>query len=186
MQAHILYGVILAGLLGLLLLRQAIILLFRAARSSRFRTIVFQHLERRLLKRRRFAPGLTRLDAALQIIYWIGNGLCNTLGVHSLDDASQRAAALAWVNILPLLCGDRLDYAADILRISRNAYRKIHEAFGAMSLVQMTLHICCRVLGEGLDLGHFANKLLLTVSYPTICILLSSGLADRLGRPLQP
>lgn len=168
MKVTVLYSITVGGLLGLILLHRAILFTKKAVHSDTVRVArawMSRYLEPALINRRRYFPRVSRANAALQLAYWAGTAVCNLVGVSSVPEASQRAAALTSINMMPLLLGDRLAFAADALMLPHQAYQQIHKAIGVMTMIQMAAHITLEHIARRLDVRVFRDCLALVVSY---------------------
>lgn len=135
------------------------------AHSPRTQIWVHRHLQAEVLKRTRLTSPVSRGDLIVQALYWCGTACYNLIGVTSTDEASRRAVAAGIFNSVPLLLGDRLDFAASAFAVSRQTYRKIHNTIGLMTVVQMSVHVGLQKIQQQLDLQNLNSQLAITVSH---------------------
>ncbi|KAJ5475415.1 hypothetical protein N7539_007702, partial [Penicillium diatomitis] len=69
------------------------------------------------------------------------NGFCNTFKTYDLEDAGQRAARLALVNLIPLFLGGSHDFAAHSLGFSLDVYSFLHRSFAVAALLEAVIHV---------------------------------------------
>ena len=95
-----------------------------------------------------------RWRALLTLLYWLGTGACNIIGVRSLPEASNRAGTISIIHLIPLLFSDRLSFAADLLGLPLHSYLNLHGAMGFMTFVQGAIHILLFLLRNPLRTGN--------------------------------
>lgn len=83
---------------------------------------------------------ISRLQVAIATLYVAGNAICNLVGIHSISDASKRAARLSLINLMPMFMGGGHEYGARLLGTSLNNYSTIHQMFGYVAFAQGLVH----------------------------------------------
>lgn len=147
MDVPLVYAIVVAGIFALFLLRHVHKLLVALIWSRRVCIFLHRHLYPALIRRNWALPQISRINVLLQLIYWAGTVVSNTIGVSGLAEGSSRAGVLAVVNLIPLLFSDRLSFAADLFSLSRRTYVQIHKAMGVMAVLQLTTHMVLEALG---------------------------------------
>lgn len=163
----VIYAIVVGGLFFLLLARRVVILLSRLLTSSNAREWIFRHLQAHILRRTRLTSPVSRLTFLLQLIYWIGIACYNLIGSRTADEVSRRAAAATAFSTVILLLGDRLDFIADMLAVSRRSYRMLHSTFGVMATAQMSLHVVLQKVERKFSLGELSDRFAFMVSLKT-------------------
>jgi len=161
MDSFTIYAIVAGASLSLFLVRSLFLTLSSWANSPFWKTQAFGPL---VLHRRYLTLPVSPLEFILQLLYFIGTALYNVIGVNSLLEASSRASDVASFNFVVLLFGDRLAFAADILDLSRQTYRRIHQTIGTMTVLQMIVKIVFEYVARGLRLQSLRNKFDLIVS----------------------
>jgi hypothetical protein len=154
MDASLVYAVVVGGVFALFLLRHAHRLILALVCSRKVLAFLCRHVYPTLIRRNRVLPPITRLNFLLQAIYWAGTAVCNTIGISGLAEGSNRAGAIALVNLVPLLFSDRLSFAAGLLSLSHRTYLQIHKAVGIMAVLQFTAHIVLETIGGSVVLSN--------------------------------
>ncbi|KAL5362284.1 hypothetical protein BJX96DRAFT_177017 [Aspergillus floccosus] len=111
--------------------------LLSPVRHGYLRYLVYPRLNRRI-------PGialLSPLQIILTVVYFVGTGLYNLLAVHTLQQASRRAAHLSLINLSPSFLSCGREFGARLLGLSLETYGIIHRTTGFMSVVQAAIHI---------------------------------------------
>jgi hypothetical protein len=93
-----------------------------------------------LFHRAHFFGTPTRFNAVTYILYITINILCLVVRLKSATDLSDRAATMATINLIPLLCGRRLILMTELLGISLRSHLEAHKLFGTVMIVQVLLH----------------------------------------------
>lgn len=158
------YTIIIGGFFILVLARRLFCILARCIESPRLHMWLYQHLESHIIRRTNLTPPVSRRDLLLQCLYWVGTGCYNFIGASTTQEVSDRAIVATAFNTMPLLLGDRLDLAAQILTFSRRTYQNIHSTVGLMTVVQMVLHIILQQMTRRLDFGTSKDCYRLIVS----------------------
>lgn len=161
----VIYSLVVGGLIFTLLARRAALALSRLLASSNTRQWVFRYLQAHILRRTRLTPPVSRLDLLMQLLYWGGTSCYNLVGAQTTNAVSQRAAAATAFNTIPLLLGDRLDFTADILNMSRRSYRTLHSTFGVMATAQLSLHVILQQVERKFSVRESNDRFALMVSF---------------------
>ena len=153
------YATIGAGLAVCLSLRRYIYFLFSFLLNKRIVRACFQWGIRPYLVRRRslFGP-ITYSRITWWLVHWGSTVTCNFLGIQNWHEASSRAGTLALLHIVPLFFSQQFSMAADIFGISLKAYQLLHQAFGAMAIVQSALHVAISLRDVAFDFGDRALR----------------------------
>jgi hypothetical protein len=128
-------GVLLAGLLYRLVAK--------AIRWGTVKTTVFflKHIRyRRSPRILQCCDAETLAVTVLAAVYVAINALWIALGTNSAEGIGQRAGALAFFNLLPLLAGTRFGVSADMLGISLRTYQRVHRWIGRTSAAEVVVH----------------------------------------------
>ncbi|KAL3459618.1 hypothetical protein BJX64DRAFT_291124 [Aspergillus heterothallicus] len=84
---------------------------------------------------------LSPLRLILLVLFFAGTGVCNLIHVQTLSQASQRAAEISLVLLVPLFLSGSREFPARLLGVSLETYGFIHRTIGLMSVVQATVHV---------------------------------------------
>lgn len=76
----------------------------------------------------------------VQSLYFAGTVAVNIFRVHSVSEASSRAAWLSLVNLIPLYIFGH-EFGARLLGLSLRAYGSLHRTMGLMSALQAVAHV---------------------------------------------
>jgi hypothetical protein len=82
----------------------------------------------------------TRVEVLCHLLHWTAVIVYNTWNVDSLGQAALRAGQLAVIHVVPLLITYQLGFVSNILGLSLNVVRKVHQSLAVMVLVQGMLH----------------------------------------------
>ena len=111
------------------------------ARSPWSRPWIFRHLRSILFRRRPTHSPITRVEMALQVIYWVGTLTFNFVGAKSVAEASARAISLTIFNMVPLMLGGPFAAFADAVHLPARGSQRVHKTIGIMTVGQMGFHI---------------------------------------------
>lgn len=112
------------------------------ASSNLIRRLMRQHLlYPYLIRRHRLLGPWTRAAVLVQCCFVLANAFCISFKVSSIRDASQRAARLALLNLVPAYGGTHLSFLADTCGVSLHTIQVIHRSAGAMSVPLLAFHI---------------------------------------------
>lgn len=142
------YSLTLCCLLALWLLLYSIYRLVRALSSGCLpvsfilKHFVYPHLFPRL----RLVGTATRLGAATVLVYLLVNLFVVLIGAKA--NIGKRAATMAVINMIPLLCGPRLSLVAELLGISYRNSIWSHQWFGRTAMAQLLLHTITSLTGS--------------------------------------
>lgn len=84
---------------------------------------------------------LSRLDMILGLLCFTGTAICNAWDVHSLPQASTRAARLCLVHLIPMFLASGFEFGARLLGISLQRYGVIHGIFGCLATLEALTHV---------------------------------------------
>jgi hypothetical protein len=93
-----------------------------------------------------FVGTATRFEALAAFIYLLVNILIVTIGPRA--DIGSRAATMSIINVIPLLCGQRLSLATKLLGISLRTSIGSHQWFGRIATAQVLLHTIISLTGS--------------------------------------
>ena len=85
----------------------------------------------------------TRFEALLVFLYLLANILFVAVGVKAEIDS--RAAMMAIMNLIPLLCGSRLSLVTKLLGISLRSSISTHQWLGRTAFAQILVHMVIRL-----------------------------------------
>lgn len=88
----------------------------------------------------------TRFDVLVVFIYLLANLLIVILGPKA--EIGARAATMSTVNVIPLLCGQRLSLVTKLLGISLRTSIGSHQWFGRTAVAQVLLHVIISLTGS--------------------------------------
>ncbi|KAL3441484.1 hypothetical protein BJX65DRAFT_288446 [Aspergillus insuetus] len=97
---------------------------------------------------------LSPLRIIILILFVAGTGACNFVHVDNLLQASQRAAHICLVLLIPLFLSGGREFPARLLGISLETYGFIHRMVGLMSVVQATIHVVIISRHITFDVSH--------------------------------
>jgi hypothetical protein len=110
------YTWVAAGVGGFLLLHKYIISSLRELFNPRIHLLFYRYIvQPYLLRRGRFWAPISRLQAALHILYLGSTLACNVLGITTLADARSRAGSLALLHLIPSLLSPNLALPASFM-----------------------------------------------------------------------
>ena len=89
----------------------------------------------------------TRFETLIVFIYLLTNILIVTV-FGPRADMGGRAATMSIVNVIPLLCGQRLSLATKLLGISLRTSIGSHQWFGRTAIAQVLLHTILSLVGR--------------------------------------
>jgi hypothetical protein len=123
----------------------------------------------------------TGLQLSSLALYLAANGFLLGVGISTLSELEQRAAAIASANLMLVFLGGRTNALADFVQIPLSTYYFGHRWIGIVATLEAALH-------SGLALSHRQKLDALTksgyiVSTPTITSLLDST-NPRIWRPV--
>jgi hypothetical protein len=163
MIVALVYAVIILVVMGFFLLRHALQLLQTLWGSDIVRSFMHVHIFPILVERTHFSPPISRLNILLQTLYYAVTLSFNLVGIHNSEEGSARAVDLAAAHLIPLLFGDRLSFAADLLGVSTRNYQQIHKSLGAMTVLQVFVHVMLELSNGSLKLHVTQGRLTLLV-----------------------
>lgn len=108
------------------------------------KNLIYPHLFKRLV----FIGAITRFKAIMVALYLSGNILYIVIPTASRTEISTRAAMMAAINLIPLLCGPRLTLASEMLGISLRTHFGIHKWIGRTAMAEALLHVIISVISE--------------------------------------
>lgn len=94
-----------------------------------------------LLPRTSFTGTATRFHIAATILYLMVNTLFDTIPKATWADMGTRAATMAVINLIPLLCGPRLSVVTKLLGISLRTSLASHSWIGRTAIALAAFHI---------------------------------------------
>lgn len=107
-----------------------------------FRSFFLYHIAYPRFERRMFGlQNLSRLNVIFGFLCLVGTGICNFWGVHSLPQASSRAARLCLAHLIPMFFASGYEFGARILGISLQGYGAIHCIFGILAMLEALVHV---------------------------------------------
>jgi hypothetical protein len=83
---------------------------------------------------------ITRFQTFLLGGYFIINGFCMGIGIHSTSDLISRSGLMASVNLIPLFLGGRTSMFSRVLGLSLHSYYLWHHWIGRVVVIQGLLH----------------------------------------------
>ncbi|KAJ5461026.1 uncharacterized protein N7458_002578 [Penicillium daleae] len=140
MDALVIYAMIAGGIL----LSLVFIRLLRSLAQWKTPVLVFIYrhiIYPYVISRHTFWGPWSRVGVFAHLIYVTVNAVLILFRGNSLEEIGRRAGSLSLINMILLLGAGHLSYAADLLGVSLTAYRKIHRAFGWMTMVLVVLHV---------------------------------------------
>lgn len=84
---------------------------------------------------------LSRLNMIVGFVCLVGTAVCNAWGVHSLPQASSRAARLCLAHLIPMFFAGGFELGARVLGISLQGYGAIHCIFGILAMLEALVHV---------------------------------------------
>ena len=84
------------------------------------------------------------LHLIFMVLYSVGTGVCNVIGVQSFPEAGSRAARLSLMNLMPLFLSGGYEFGARLLSMSLATYGAVHRTIGVMAAVQTAIHVGIR------------------------------------------
>ncbi|CAG8902310.1 unnamed protein product [Penicillium egyptiacum] len=107
-----------------------------------FRSFFLYHIAYPKFEKRIFGlQKLSRLNLIIGFLCLVGTAVCNAWGVHSLPQASSRAARLCLAHLIPMFFAGGYELGARILGISLQGYGAIHYTFGILAMLEALVHI---------------------------------------------
>lgn len=85
------------------------------------------------------------LHLVLMVLYSVGTGVCNLIGVQSVSEAGSRAARLSLANLVPMFLSGGFEFGSRLLGVSLETYGAIHRAVGVMAVVQAGIHVAITI-----------------------------------------
>jgi len=98
------------------------------------RHLIYPHIFPRIP----FVGTATRFEVLIVFIYLLANTLLVIIGVKS--EISSRAATMAIINLIPILCGPRLSLVTRLLGVSLRTSISSHQWFGRTAIAQVLVH----------------------------------------------
>ena len=105
-----------------------------------------------LIRRHSWIGPCSRWQALSQLVYWSMTATCNVVGIRNIAQFGDRAGIISLLHLIPLLFGDRLSFAADVLGVSLHTYHRLHGTIGFMAILQASMHSLVFVLQLTLQL----------------------------------
>jgi len=141
------YSFVSGCLIALWLLLLSVYRVVRAITSGCLQlSFVLKHFVYPLLfPRIRFVGTVTRVGAVAVVVYLLANILLVLIGTRA--NIGNRAATMAVINMIPLLCGPRLSLVAELLGITRRNSIWSHQWFGRTAVAQVLLHTITSLTG---------------------------------------
>jgi hypothetical protein len=116
---------------------------------------------------------ISRSHFILTTLYYIGTGICNCIGVHTIEDAGRRAARLSIVNLIPMFLGGGYEFGARLLGISLRSYGFLHRLFASVVFLEATVHVIIQAQTMTISLKDQAQTYGVLVSLITRILLAS-------------
>ena len=111
---------------------------------------------------------ISRSRFILTTLYYIGTGICNCIGVHTIDDAAKRAARLSIVNLIPMFLGGGYEFGARLLGISLRSYGFLHRLFASVAFLEATIHIVIQAQTRMISLNQVQiYGIIVSINYQT-------------------
>ena len=85
------------------------------------------------------------LHLVLMVLYSVGTGVCNLIGVQSVSEAGSRAARLSLANLVPMFLSGGFEFGSRLLGVSLETYGAIYRAVGVMAVVQAAIHVAITI-----------------------------------------
>lgn len=112
------------------------------ASSFILKHLVYPHIFPRIP----LAGTATRFEALITFIYLFTNFFIVIIGPNS--DRGARAATMSVINVIPLLCGQRLSLVTKLVGISLRTSIGSHQWFGRTAIAQALLHTIISLTGS--------------------------------------
>lgn len=118
---------------------------------------------------------ISRSRLTLTILYYVGTGICNYIGVHTIEDAGKRAARLSLVNLIPMFLGGGYEFGARLLAISLRSYGFLHRLFASVAFLEASLHVIILAQARTITLEHESQiyGVLVSINYRNLWALLN-------------
>jgi hypothetical protein len=85
-------------------------------------------------------PLISRYEAALFCVLFLGNGLYAGINNESIGEAAPRLGRLALINLIPLCCGAHMNHIVSICGIPYNRHFRLHAYIAAIFTSEVALH----------------------------------------------
>jgi len=108
---------------------------------SRLQYTMLKGLIYPLAIQRRYWTSITRFHGALLGSYFVINGLCMGIGIHTTSDLISRTGLMASINLIPLFFGGRTSLLANFMGISIHTYYLAHHWVGRVVILQGLAHV---------------------------------------------
>jgi hypothetical protein len=142
-------------------------------KSFILRHLVYPHVFPRVP----FVGTATRFEFLIVFLYLLANTLILIIGVKA--EIGSRAATLAIINFIPLLCGPRLSLLTRLLGISLRTSIGSHQWFGRTAVVQALVHAIAMVRGDAFT---WSTVNLTGVVARSISLLIRGSLTYAIGK----
>jgi hypothetical protein len=108
--------------------------------------IVYKHLIYPVvILRTRFSDPICRVSLLLEILHLVFIIVCCLINVQSITAAADRAGILSVVHLVPLLLGLHQAFAADLLKLTLQDYRRFHSWLGITAFLLVIFHAIVRL-----------------------------------------
>ncbi|KAF2458843.1 hypothetical protein BDY21DRAFT_258314, partial [Lineolata rhizophorae] len=164
------YMVALAGILAFSIVASRLIRLARTIRKYFLNHVFYPYIHRYL----RGSKHITRFNAILIVVFWVGNILCSTIGVKDVLELARRSALLSTINLIPVLLGAHMNIIVSYYGIRLPTYTRIHACIGIVAVIEGLVHTVAISSLQKPNLKIQSDAAGLTAAITTAIILLSS------------